>query len=51
MGLIDGGSVSYRDPSFYTQKRNAEKRIGRELTRQEFIDDYYVPVRGGGEAR
>ena len=47
MGLIDNGSVSYRDPSFYTQKRNAEKKLGRELTRQEFIDDYYVPVSGG----
>ena len=47
MGLIDNGSVSFRDPSFYKQKEAAEKRIGRKLSRDEFIEKYYAPVRGG----
>ena len=50
MGLIDNNSVSFRDPSFYTQKENAEKRLGRKLTREEFIENYYVPVGGGGKS-
>lgn len=44
MGLIDNNSVSFRDPSFYTQKKKVEMKIGRTLTREEFITDYYKPV-------
>lgn len=49
MGLIDNGSVSYRDPSFYTQKRKAEIKIGRKLSREEFIKDYYIPSEDAGK--
>lgn len=44
MGLIDGGSVSFRDASFYTQKEKKEKELGRKLSREEFIENYYVPA-------
>ena len=43
MGLIDNGSVSFRDPSFYAQKRKAELKVGHELSREEFIEKYYLP--------
>ena len=42
------GGVLYRsasgaDPSFYPQKRAAERRLGRTLTSEEFARDFYVP--------
>ena len=46
MGLIDNNSLSFSDPSFYEKKRKAEKEAGRELTREEFIKDFYTPVGG-----
>lgn len=46
MGLIDDNSVSFRDPSFYKQKENVEKKLGRTISREEFIRDYYKV--GGG---
>lgn len=49
MGLIDNNSVSFRDPSFYKQKEIAEKKIGRKLSRDEFLEKYYTPVRGGAK--
>lgn len=48
MGLLDNNSVSFRDPAFYKKKRKKEKELGRKLTRQEFIDNYYV--QGGGSS-
>lgn len=48
MGLIDNNSASFRDPSFYTQKEKAEAKVGRKLTREEFLKDHYVP--GGGQS-
>lgn len=41
----DGDLVSVgsgRDPSFYKQKQDAEKRLGRELSTAEFKEKYYV---------
>lgn len=46
MGLIDNNSVSFRDPSFYKQKANVEKLLGRTISREEFIRDHYKV--GGG---
>ena len=31
------------DPGFYAKKRATEKKIGRELTTDEFLRDHYVP--------
>jgi DNA modification methylase len=47
MGLIDNNSVSFRDPSFYKKKEKAEMKLGRKLTREEFLENYYVPVTEG----
>ena len=41
MGLIDNNSVSFRDPSFYKQKEAAEIKLGRKLSREEFLDKYF----------
>lgn len=46
MGLIDNNSVSFRDPSFYTQKAKKEAELGRKLSRDEFIENYYSPIGG-----
>lgn len=46
MGLLDNGSISFRDASFYEQKRKIEEQLGREITRDEFIAKYYK-LRGG----
>lgn len=34
-------SDSGNDPAFYYKKQQVEKHIGRQLTREEFIQDYY----------
>ena len=47
MGLIDNNSVSFRDPSYYKKKEKAEMKLGRKLTREEFLENYYVPVTEG----
>lgn len=39
MGLIDNNSMSFR-AGFYEQKRKAEKKLGRELSREEFESQY-----------
>lgn len=41
-------SNSGRDPSYYRQKRDAEKRLGRTITTAEFDADYYVNNQTGG---
>jgi len=38
--LLQGG-ISGKDPSFYEQKREKEKELGRELTTTEFREDHY----------
>ena len=35
--------ASGKDPEFYSQKRKTEKKIGVQLTAQEFIEKYYKP--------
>lgn len=47
MGLLDDNSPSFRVPSFYKQKREIEKKIGRELSRAEFISEYLKETGGG----
>lgn len=46
MGLIDNNSFSFRDPSFYSQKEKIEEKIGKKLTRAEFVEKYYIPSGG-----
>lgn len=45
MGLIDNNSPSFRDPSFYEQKRKIEKQLGHEISREDFIQNY---LKNGG---
>lgn len=47
MGLLFN-SLSGQVPDFYDQKRKAEAKVGRKLSRQEFIDHYLVI--GGGSS-
>lgn len=51
MGLIDNGSASFRVPDFYKQKQKAEKKLGRKLSRQEFVDNYLTNGGGGHNMR
>ena len=45
MGLISD-AAGFK-AGFYEQKRETEKRLGRELTYKEFAENYYE-YRGGG---
>lgn len=42
--LYDAPSAA--DPTFYKQKRAAEKKLGRELSTAEFLKDHYVAPEG-----
>lgn len=48
MGLLDDNSPSMRDPAFYKKKREAEKKIGRKMTRAEFIAEEYEQSSASG---
>lgn len=47
---IDGllfGSLSASDPDFYRKKAQAEKRLGREISLEEFVREHYSPEKYG----
>lgn len=47
-GLVLMESLSGRIPDYYEQKRTAEARLGRQLSKAEFEADYLVIPEGGG---
>lgn len=47
MGLIFKSNESL-DTGYYRKKRAVEMKLGRELTKDEFEQDYYEKVENGG---